>query len=58
MGLRLPSLRKAVRRALALTATDLMVQAAIAGTGVIHLFEDWLRPHLDSGLLEPILEPW
>jgi len=39
-------------------ATDLKVDAAIAGTGVIHLFEDWLRPHLDSGALEPILEPW
>jgi DNA-binding transcriptional LysR family regulator len=25
---------------------------------VIHLFEDWLRPHLDSGALEAILEPW
>ena len=40
------------------TATDLAVDAAIAGTGVIHLFEDWLRPHLGSGALEPILEPW
>jgi DNA-binding transcriptional LysR family regulator len=39
-------------------ATDLAVDAAIAGTGVIHLFEDWLRPHLDSGTLEPVLEPW
>jgi DNA-binding transcriptional LysR family regulator len=39
-------------------ATDLAVEAAIAGTGVIHLFEDWLRPHLDSGALEPVLEPW
>jgi len=39
-------------------ATDLVVEAAIAGTGVIYLFEDWLRPHLDSGALEPILEPW
>jgi DNA-binding transcriptional LysR family regulator len=38
--------------------TDLMVDAAIAGTGIIHLFEDWLRPHLDSGALEPVLEPW
>ncbi len=37
---------------------DLAVEAAIAGCGVIHLFEDWLRPHLDSGALEPVLEPW
>ncbi len=39
-------------------ATDLAVDAAIAGTGVIHLFEDWLRPHLVSGMLEPVLEDW
>ncbi len=39
-------------------ATELAVDAAIAGTGVIYLFEDWLRPHFDSGALEPILEPW
>jgi DNA-binding transcriptional LysR family regulator len=39
-------------------ATDLAVEAAIAGSGVIHLFEDWLRPHLDSGALEPVLQPW
>ena len=39
-------------------ATDLAVEAAIAGTGVISLFEDWLRPHLDSGALEPLLESW
>jgi len=39
-------------------ATDLAVEAALAGTGVIQLFEDWLRPHLDSGALEPVLEPW
>jgi DNA-binding transcriptional LysR family regulator len=39
-------------------ATDLAVDAAIAGTGVIYLFEDWLRPHFDSGALEPVLEPW
>ena len=39
-------------------ATDLAVQAAVAGCGVIHLFEEWLRPHLDSGALEPVLEPW
>ncbi len=37
---------------------DLAVQAAIDGLGIIHLFEDWLRPHFDSGALVPILEPW
>lgn len=39
-------------------AADLAIDAAIAGTGIIYLFEDWLRPHLDSGHLEPVLEPW
>jgi DNA-binding transcriptional LysR family regulator len=39
-------------------AVDLAVEAAIGGLGVINLFEDWLRPHLDSGALEPVLEPW
>ena len=37
---------------------DLAVEAAIAGTGIMFLFEGWLRPHLDSGKLEPVLEPW
>ncbi|RFU44573.1 LysR family transcriptional regulator [Paraburkholderia sp. DHOC27] len=39
-------------------AMDLAISSAVAGVGVIHLFEDMLRPHLDSGALEPILEPW
>lgn len=39
-------------------ATDLGVEVAAAGAGVIYLFEDWLRPYLDRGELEPILEPW
>jgi DNA-binding transcriptional LysR family regulator len=39
-------------------ATDLAVDAAVAGTGVIQLFEDWLKPYLDSGALEPVLKPW
>jgi DNA-binding transcriptional LysR family regulator len=39
-------------------AADLAVAAGIAGTGIVHLFEDWLRPHLTSGALEPVLEPW
>jgi DNA-binding transcriptional LysR family regulator len=40
------------------TATDLAVAAAIAGVGVIFLFDDWLTPHFESGALEPVLEPW
>jgi DNA-binding transcriptional LysR family regulator len=40
------------------TATDLAVEAAIAGAGVICLFEDWLQPYLASGALEPVLELW
>jgi DNA-binding transcriptional LysR family regulator len=40
------------------TATDLAIEAAIAGLGIIYLFEDWLRPHLERGALKPVLEPW
>ena len=40
------------------SAVDLAVDAAIGGLGIIHLFEGWLRPHLESGALEPVLEPW
>ncbi|MDR3466378.1 MAG: LysR family transcriptional regulator [Xanthobacteraceae bacterium] len=39
-------------------AADLLVDTAIAGTGIVTLFEDWLRPHFDSGALEPVLETW
>lgn len=39
-------------------ATDLLVDAAIAGIGIVPLFDDWLRPYFDSGALEPVLEPW
>ena len=39
-------------------ATELAIDAAIAGVGILQLFKDWLRPHLDSGALEPVLEPW
>jgi DNA-binding transcriptional LysR family regulator len=37
---------------------DLAVDAAIGGTGIVFLFEDWLRPYFESGALEPVLEPW
>jgi DNA-binding transcriptional LysR family regulator len=39
-------------------AIDLAVSAAVAGLGIIYLFEEWLRPHLESGALEPVLAPW
>lgn len=39
-------------------ATDLAVDAAVAGSGIIYLFEDWLRPYIDSGRLEAVMEPW
>ncbi|MCX8253562.1 LysR family transcriptional regulator [Beijerinckiaceae bacterium RH AL1] len=40
------------------TATDLAVEAAVAGVGVVALFEDWLRPFFESAALEPVLEQW
>jgi DNA-binding transcriptional LysR family regulator len=39
-------------------AFDLAVNAALGGLGIVHLYEEWVRPHLESGALEPILEPW
>ncbi|WP_043338800.1 LysR family transcriptional regulator [Belnapia moabensis] len=39
-------------------AVDLSVEAAVGGAGIVALFEDWLRPYLDSGALEAVLEPW
>ncbi|MBB3947018.1 DNA-binding transcriptional LysR family regulator [Rhizobium skierniewicense] len=38
--------------------TDLGIDAAVAGSGVIYIFEDWLRPHFDSGDLVPVMEDW
>jgi DNA-binding transcriptional LysR family regulator len=37
---------------------DLAIRIALKGGGVVHLFEELLRPHFDSGALEPILESW
>ena len=39
-------------------AADLALSAAVDGLGVIHMFEDWLRPALAAGALEAVLEPW
>jgi len=40
------------------SAAELAISAAIAGVGIVHLWEGWLRPHLDSGALEPVLQSW
>jgi DNA-binding transcriptional LysR family regulator len=39
-------------------AADLLVDMAVAGGGIVSLFEDWLRPFIDSGSLEPVLPDW
>lgn len=39
-------------------ATDLAIDAAVAGTGIIMLFEDWLRPYFTRGTLMPVLQEW
>lgn len=39
-------------------AADLAVDSAVAGAGVIYLFEDWLQPYIDRGELEPLLQAW
>ena len=39
-------------------ASDLLVDAALAGLGIVYHFEDWLHPHFESGKLEPVLEFW
>lgn len=39
-------------------AADLLVDMAVAGSGIVSLFEDWLQPFIDSGSLEPVLRDW
>ncbi len=39
-------------------ATDLAVDAACRGVGLVYLFEDWLAPYFARGELEPVLRDW
>ncbi len=39
-------------------AADLAVDAAVAGAGLVYLFEDWLRPYFERGELTPVLQGW
>jgi hypothetical protein len=38
------------------SASDLLIQAAVGGLGLVGVVEDWMRAELDSGALEPVLE--
>jgi DNA-binding transcriptional LysR family regulator len=40
------------------TAADMTVSAAVAGHGLIYLFEEWLAPYIASGQLQPVLRDW
>jgi DNA-binding transcriptional LysR family regulator len=39
-------------------AMDLAVDMAVEGTGIVAIFEEWLRPKLDAGSLMPVLPEW
>lgn len=40
------------------STTEMQVQAAVAGLGIIHTFEEFMQPQLASGALVPVLEEW
>lgn len=40
------------------STAEMEVEAAVAGLGIIHTFEELLRPQLASGALVPVLEDW
>ncbi|MCY0387045.1 LysR substrate-binding domain-containing protein [Robbsia sp. Bb-Pol-6] len=40
------------------TGADMAVSAAVAGLGIVYLFEEWLAPYLQAGQLVPVLEDW
>lgn len=40
------------------SSVDLQLACAVSGAGIIYKFEDFLRPHLESGKIVPLLEDW
>jgi DNA-binding transcriptional LysR family regulator len=39
-------------------AMDLAVDMAVEGSGIVALFEEWLRPKIEAGSLAPVLPEW
>jgi len=39
-------------------ALDLLINTAVAGLGIVRIFEELLQPHFDQGTLEPVLKTW
>ncbi|WP_114227695.1 MULTISPECIES: LysR family transcriptional regulator [Sphingomonas] len=39
-------------------ASDLLVDSALSGLGLVYIFEDWIADHLASGRLVPLLADW
>jgi DNA-binding transcriptional LysR family regulator len=52
------SLTVAVNGPLIVDDVDLLIRAALDGVGLAYLGEDRAAPHLDSGALVRVLEPW
>lgn len=40
------------------SSPDLLIAAACAGHGILYTFEEYIRPQLDSGQLQPFLHDW
>ena len=40
------------------TGADMAVSMAVAGHGLVYLFEEWLQPYIDAGQLQPVLQDW
>src|SRR5438067_387982 len=52
------SLAVAVNGPLIVDDVELVIRAALDGVGLAYLGEDRAGPHLDSGALVRVLEPW
>ncbi|HEY4804369.1 MAG TPA: LysR substrate-binding domain-containing protein, partial [Paraburkholderia sp.] len=39
-------------------ALDLLIGMALDGIGIVHLYEEMLRPHIERGALVPLLDGW